>query len=217
MDSSFYKCHHSVISFQPVQSPHLCCHNACVNLKICTFPGTSLYEKQHLWNTGMGTWTYRNISIADYEQCRSGTPFCWLLAHCSAGMALPFPAKPEWFHSGDLWSCSSWLQWCFWAAGDELQEVSARMEPCPHRAALMLAQVRMCPVRFPLITSECCLEGAAPSSSCSPKKCCQNQDVGVCSSLTSSFSLEAGWCFNTMKGKGLDCWVNKEQPTGNLK
>lgn len=39
-----------------------------------------------------------------------------------------------------------------------------------HRAVLMLAQVRMCPVRFSLITSEWCLEGAAPSSSCSPKK-----------------------------------------------
>lgn len=80
--------------------------------------GTQKYQHCRLWV--MQIWDSSVVFLLDF-----GT-------HCSAGMALPLPAKPEWFHRdqcGDLWNCSSWLQRCFWAAGEELQEVATRTEP----------------------------------------------------------------------------------------
>lgn len=111
--------------------------------------------------------------------------------HCSAGKALPLPAKPEWFHRdqcGDLWSCSSWLQQCFWAAGDEPQEVTARTKPHCTSSCYHAGSGQDVPVVSTLHLR------MVPRGSCpwvpptALRNCCQNQEWGFCFSLTSSFS-----------------------------
>lgn len=94
--------------------------------------------RNNTWCETQG-WVLGHTEISALQTTSNADPrlLCSLLAGfwntllCRHSIATS--SKARIFHRdqcGDLWSCSSWLQRCFWAAGDELQKVAARTEPC---------------------------------------------------------------------------------------